>query len=42
METWPDFVTEFPTQSKVIETLRTNYVSIGPYASYEAQTPQEL
>lgn len=42
MEAWPDFVTEFPTQSKVIETLRTNFVFIGPYASYEAQTPQTL
>lgn len=39
MEAWADFVTEFPTQSKVIETLRTNFVFIGPYASYEAQTP---
>lgn len=42
MEAWADFVTEFPTQSKVIGTLRTNFVFIGPYASYEAQTPQTL
>jgi hypothetical protein len=39
MEAWADFVAEFPTQSKVIETLRTNFVFIGPYASYEAQMP---
>jgi cytosine/adenosine deaminase-related metal-dependent hydrolase len=40
MDAWADFVTEFPTQSKVIEALRTNFVFIGPYASYEAQAPQ--
>lgn len=39
METWADFVTEFPAQSKVIKALRTNFVFIGPYASYEVQTP---
>jgi hypothetical protein len=42
MEAWADFVTEFPTQSMVIETLRTNFVFIGPYAAYEAQMPQML
>jgi len=40
MEAWADFVTEFPTQSKVIEALGTNFVFIGPYAAYEAQTLQ--
>lgn len=40
IEAWPDFVTEFPTQSKMIEALRTDFVFIGPYASYETQTPQ--
>jgi hypothetical protein len=40
MEAWADFVTEFPTQSNVIESLRTNFVFIGPYASYEAQMAQ--
>jgi len=42
MEAWPDFVAEFPTQSEVIETLRTSFVFVGPYASYEAQTPHSL
>ncbi|WBR99982.1 hypothetical protein OU994_16800 [Pseudoduganella sp. SL102] len=40
IEAWPDFVTEFPTQSKMIEALRANFVFIGPYAAYETQTPQ--
>jgi hypothetical protein len=40
IEAWSDFATEFPTQSKVIKALRTNFVFIGPYASYEAQTPR--
>jgi hypothetical protein len=40
MEAWADFATEFPTQLKVIEALRTDFVFIGPYASYEAQTPR--
>lgn len=42
MEAWPDFVAEFPAQSKVIETLRTEFIFVGPYASYEEQTPQPL
>jgi hypothetical protein len=42
MEAWANFSAEFPTQSKVIETLSTDFVFIGPYASYEAQTPQTL
>ncbi|MGK5033535.1 hypothetical protein [Janthinobacterium sp. MDT1-19] len=42
MEAWMDFSAEFPTQSKLIETLITDFVFIGPYASYEAQTTQPL
>jgi len=42
MEAWPDFVAVFPAQSKVIETLRTEFIFVGPYASYEAQTPETL
>ena len=38
MEAWPDFVADFPAQSEVIETLRTEFIFIGPYASYESQT----
>jgi hypothetical protein len=40
MEAWADFASEFPKQSKVIETLSANFVFIGPYASYEAQSSQ--
>lgn len=40
MEAWPDFVAAFPSQSKVIETLGTEFVFVGPFASYEAQTPE--
>lgn len=42
MEAWPDFVAEFPAQSEVIEKLRTEFIFIGPYASYEAQTSHPL
>lgn len=35
-EAWPDFITEFPAQTTVIEALRTEFIFIGPYASYEA------
>ncbi len=42
IEAWADFAAGFPTQSKVIESLRTNFVFIGPYASYEARTPPTL
>jgi len=36
MEAWPDFAFEFPEQPKVIEALKTGFIFIGPYASYEA------
>lgn len=30
MKAWQDFVAEFPAQSRVIETLRTEFILLGP------------
>lgn len=35
IEAWPEFVAEFPVQSKVIDALSANFIFFGPFASYE-------
>lgn len=35
VEAWPDFVVDFPKQSTLIVELESEFLFIGPYASYE-------
>ena len=37
-EAWPEFVSYFPPQSKVLSDLNTDFLFTGPFASYESTT----
>jgi hypothetical protein len=37
-ETWPDFVSHFPSQREVQKGLQAEFVFTGPFASYETPT----